>query len=36
MMTNYFVLPGYSFGNEFAFGLELVLDGLTAALERDT
>jgi AcrR family transcriptional regulator len=36
MMTNYFVLPGYSFGNEFTFGLELVLDGLTAALERDT
>jgi AcrR family transcriptional regulator len=36
MMTGYFVKPGYSFGNEFAFGLELVLDGLAAALERDT
>lgn len=35
MMTDYFILPGYSFGDEFAFGLELVLDGLTAALERD-
>ncbi len=36
MLTEYFVQPGYSFGNEFGFGLELILDGLAAALERDS
>lgn len=28
--------PGYDFGNEFEAGLELILDGLSAALERET
>ena len=27
--------PGYDFGNEFAFGLELILDGLERALAAD-
>lgn len=27
--------PGYSFGNEFGFGLELILDGLQRAHERE-
>ena len=35
MMTDYFVQPGYSFRNEFEFGLELIFDGLTAALARE-
>jgi len=26
--------PGYDYGNEFAFGLELILDGLERALQR--
>ena len=28
--------PGYAYGNEFEFGLELILDGLEAARERST
>jgi len=27
--------PGYSYGNEFAFGLDLILDGLERAKERE-
>jgi AcrR family transcriptional regulator len=27
--------PGYSYGDEFAYGLELILDGLGRALERE-
>jgi AcrR family transcriptional regulator len=27
--------PGYAFGNEFAFGLELILDGLSRALQAE-
>jgi AcrR family transcriptional regulator len=27
--------PGYSYSNEFAYGLELILDGLQRALERE-
>jgi AcrR family transcriptional regulator len=27
--------PGYSYGNEFTFGLELILEGLERAKERD-
>jgi hypothetical protein len=26
--------PGYDFGLEFEFGLDLILDGLTASLPR--
>ena len=29
MATSYYVQPGYDFGNEFEFGLNLILDGLT-------
>lgn len=32
----YVLRPGYSFGAEFEFGLELVLDGLEARLAADT
>jgi hypothetical protein len=32
-LTTEFVLqPGYDFGNEFAFGLDLILDGLASRL----
>ena len=31
LATEHVMKPGYSFGNEFAFGLELVLDGLERA-----
>ena len=27
--------PGYAYGNEFPFGLELILDGLERALELE-
>jgi hypothetical protein len=26
--------PGYEYGNEFTFGLEVLLDGLQTALDR--
>jgi AcrR family transcriptional regulator len=32
MATDHYLLPGYDFGNEFEFGLELVLDGLQRSL----
>ncbi|MEO6509932.1 MAG: TetR/AcrR family transcriptional regulator [Nocardioides sp.] len=28
MATSYYMKPGYDFGNEFEFGLDLILDGL--------
>jgi hypothetical protein len=31
MTTDHVLQPGYSYGNEFDFGLGLVLDGLEAA-----
>ena len=30
--VEYVMQPGYDYGNEFAFGLELILDGLERAL----
>jgi tetracycline repressor-like protein len=33
--TEVVLQPGYDFGDEFDFGLELVLDGLSRALARD-
>jgi hypothetical protein len=34
-LTNEYVLqPGYSYTNEFAFGLEVVLDGLDRARRK--
>jgi hypothetical protein len=33
MATSYYVLPGYDFGNEFEFGLDLILDSLTQAVD---
>lgn len=30
MATDYYLRPGYRFGDEFAWGLELILDGLEA------
>ncbi|HYV45845.1 MAG TPA: TetR/AcrR family transcriptional regulator [Myxococcaceae bacterium] len=32
--TRHVLQPGYSYGNEFEFGLELILDGLERALAR--
>lgn len=29
--TEYILKPGYSYGNEFAYGLDLILDSLEAA-----
>lgn len=34
LATEHILRPGYDFGDEFAFGLELVLDGLEQALAR--
>ena len=28
------MLPGYDYGHEFAYGLELILEGLETASER--
>jgi AcrR family transcriptional regulator len=30
MATDYYLQPGYAFGDEFAWGLDLILDGLAA------
>jgi AcrR family transcriptional regulator len=35
LATEYIMQPGYDFGNEFDFGLELILDGLEAAVRPD-
>src|SRR3954447_19315076 len=32
MATSYYLQPGYDFGDEFEFGLELILDGIANAL----
>jgi AcrR family transcriptional regulator len=32
MATGYYLQPGYDFGDEFAFGLDLILDGLARSL----
>lgn len=34
MASTLILTPGYAYGNEFDFGLNLVLDGLASALER--
>ncbi len=34
MATEYYLQPGYDFGDEFAFGLGLILDGLAALLPQ--
>ena len=31
LTAEHVLAPGYDFGDEFAFGLELILDGLEAA-----
>lgn len=35
LATEYIMQPGYDFGNEFDFGLELILDGLEAVARPD-
>jgi AcrR family transcriptional regulator len=35
MATSYYLQPGYDFGDEFGFGLDLVLDGLAGLLDRE-
>jgi AcrR family transcriptional regulator len=35
MVTTYYLQPGYDFGDEFEFGLGLILDGLAARLSRE-
>jgi AcrR family transcriptional regulator len=32
MATEYFIQPGYDFGNEFEFGLGMILDALTTSI----
>jgi hypothetical protein len=32
MATEYILQPGYSFGDEFEFGLTLILDALTGSI----
>jgi AcrR family transcriptional regulator len=34
MATEHAMKPGYDYGDEFAFGLELILEGLEAAVKR--
>jgi AcrR family transcriptional regulator len=34
MATSYYLQPGYDFGDEFRFGLDLILDSLEARLNR--
>jgi hypothetical protein len=34
MATEHVLKPGYSYGDEFAFGLDLVLDGLERLVPR--
>ncbi len=36
MATEYILQPGYDFGNEFEFGLDLILDALTRTLPDTT
>jgi len=36
MATNLVLQPGYAYGNEFDYGLELVLDGIGAAFAAET
>jgi AcrR family transcriptional regulator len=35
MATSYYMRPGYDFGDEFVFGLDLILDGLERSLGRE-
>ena len=35
MATSYYVQPGYDFGDEFQYGLDLILDGLDRSLASD-
>jgi AcrR family transcriptional regulator len=35
MATSYYLQPGYDFGDEFGFGLELILDGIERSLPSD-
>ena len=32
MATSYYLQPGYDFGDEFGFGLDLILDGIESRL----
>jgi AcrR family transcriptional regulator len=34
MATSYYLRPGYDFGDEFGFGLDLILDGIERMLAR--
>src|SRR3954452_17615214 len=34
MATSYYLRPGYDFGDEFGFGLDLILDGIERLLAR--
>jgi hypothetical protein len=35
MAVKLILQPGYAYGNEFEFGLRVILDGIEAALPRD-
>ena len=34
MATSFYLRPGYDFADEFRFGLDVVLDGIQARLDR--
>jgi hypothetical protein len=34
MARSYYLQPGYDFGDEFGFGLDLILDGIERMLAR--
>ncbi len=36
MATDHYFRPGYDFGAEFEFGLDLILDGLAARLAAES
>jgi hypothetical protein len=36
MSAEFFLQPGYDFGNEFEFGLDVILDGLARYLPDDS
>ena len=36
MATSYYLQPGYDFGDEFGFGLDLVLDSLARSLAEES
>ena len=36
MATEYVLQPGYSFANEFQYGLDVILDALTRSISKNS